>query len=69
MSADDEQFSALLFDVSLLFEHYVRKLLRSEGLKLQTKEASDPVRYPTGGNRMAMRPGYYPARRCQNSSS
>ena len=56
MSPDDEEFSALLFDVSLLFEHYVRKLLRNEGLKLEPKQPSDPVRYPNGNNGMAMRP-------------
>lgn len=56
VAADQDEFSAVLFDISLLFEHYIRKLLRRDGLSLEPKLLSHPVRYPTGNGRMAMRP-------------
>jgi 5-methylcytosine-specific restriction enzyme subunit McrC len=47
----DDEFAAMLFDVSLLFEHYIRRLLRNGRLALQPKNPSNPVRYPIGKDR------------------
>jgi 5-methylcytosine-specific restriction enzyme subunit McrC len=48
LGANDEEFSGLLFDVSLLFEHYIRKLLINAGIRLAPRVKADAVRYPTG---------------------
>lgn len=44
--AADSQMDALLFDVSMLFEYYIRKLLRRNGFRLVNKE-HDFYRVPT----------------------
>ncbi|MGH7986551.1 MAG: 5-methylcytosine restriction system specificity protein McrC [Candidatus Binataceae bacterium] len=48
LGTDDDEFSGFLFDVSLLFEHYIRKLLGGSGLTLEPK-ATNPVTHPSGG--------------------
>jgi 5-methylcytosine-specific restriction enzyme subunit McrC len=54
VSLDDEDFSGFLFDISLLFENYIRKLLEADRIRLEPKE-KDAVAYPTGGARGRMR--------------
>jgi 5-methylcytosine-specific restriction enzyme subunit McrC len=48
LGTNDEEFSSLLFDVSLLFEHYVRQLLINAGLRLAPRIKADAIKYPTG---------------------
>jgi 5-methylcytosine-specific restriction enzyme subunit McrC len=47
IALEEDEFSGFLFDVSLLFENYIRKLLSDSGLWLEPKE-KDPISYPTG---------------------
>jgi 5-methylcytosine-specific restriction endonuclease McrBC regulatory subunit McrC len=56
---DDAQFSGFLFDVSLLFEHYVRRLLIDAGLEVSpklTRSSPDAIGYPTGRGRRRLLP-------------
>jgi 5-methylcytosine-specific restriction enzyme subunit McrC len=53
---EKEEFSALLFDVSLLFENYVRKILRNGRLSLESRGSGDAIYHPTGSRPMEMRP-------------
>jgi 5-methylcytosine-specific restriction enzyme subunit McrC len=53
---DEDEISALLFDVSLLFEHHVRKLLLRAGLALAPRLRADAVKYPTGGSKRSLLP-------------
>ncbi len=48
VSLSDDEFSGFLFDVSMLYENYIRKLLQGEGMRLEPKDAR-AVAYPTGG--------------------
>jgi 5-methylcytosine-specific restriction enzyme subunit McrC len=46
---DEEEFSGFLFDVSMLFEHYIRKVLEKGGLEVAPKTTyADAVFYPRG---------------------
>jgi 5-methylcytosine-specific restriction enzyme subunit McrC len=58
IGTEDEDFSALLFDISLLFEHYIRRLLRNAGMTLEPKRQKESaIDYPFDKNqRMAMLP-------------
>jgi 5-methylcytosine-specific restriction enzyme subunit McrC len=58
IGTEDEEFSALLFDISLLFEHYIRRLLRNAGMTLEPKgPSSSSINYPFNGkDKMKMLP-------------
>ena len=50
LSLNEDEFSGFLFDVSLLFENYIRRLFVDGRLRVEPKE-KDVVAYPTGGTR------------------
>jgi 5-methylcytosine-specific restriction endonuclease McrBC regulatory subunit McrC len=50
LSLNENEFSGFLFDVSLLFENYIRRIFSDGGLWLEPKEKG-VVAYPTGGAR------------------
>jgi 5-methylcytosine-specific restriction enzyme subunit McrC len=51
VGSEDEEFSGLLFDISLLFEHYIRQLLLDAGLRLAPRIPGDAIKYPIDGRR------------------
>ncbi len=54
LGIDHKDFSGFLFDISLLFESHIRKVLIREShdltIKKLTPDSPETVRYPTGGN-------------------
>ncbi|MBL7473095.1 5-methylcytosine restriction system specificity protein McrC [Robertkochia sediminum] len=50
-----ESTSAFLFDVSMLFEYFIKKLLLRSGFSLRSK-FSNPLKIPTGGRPRELRP-------------
>lgn len=52
---DDSIFSGFLFDISMLFEHYIRKLIRTiKGVKITpklTEKSSDKMNVPVWGQK------------------
>jgi 5-methylcytosine-specific restriction endonuclease McrBC regulatory subunit McrC len=52
--------NALFFDVSMLFEYFIRKIVRRAGCYVHQKEAGDLLQIPSGGNYKKGKRALYP---------
>lgn len=56
LAPEDHSFRAFFFDISLLFEHHIRKLFILHGLQLEPKNLKTDIQLPTGTRNRSLYP-------------